>query len=496
MFNEAYTDPNSQLLVDRLARIAQQLRSITLSTMSDYQAEVYSAVNAVLSLGVAMTPLDPVGGQGPAVVGDAANNFTILNNDAADIAAETLRVEDTVADSFNLAATTLNQLRQQIREFIYQNNQQRFSEDFLNSQNLSGVSANLDFNAGLATSPVVSTVTLSPTISIGTDSVGEIDSNSSLNNLTADVVGEFFQWDGSSLELILTFPTAQIMNRITINLDNYSNMEISTFTTTPDGTLIQDVLDDLGVNSIDIDGTSNKFSGDVIIDFPPRYVLTARLVLLDRSGTDVISIRNLTCEQISYSSTGQLTSIPITAPTGTVAFSTIQNVFSPYVTITHQLSYNGTQFTAIDPGDTIVLNSTPFFYRAVFGRSASAFSAQSPLNQSPLDPVGSPYYTLTTSTSTPLGNGIIERTLQINDITGPIILRETPLPNSLVVQEGTVILSLSAQNYVFNDNTVAFPTNVTGITITYQTSSLGSAAISDLENYYTPLLYEYKFEVS
>lgn len=483
------------ILVDRLARISQNLRSLTLSTVEDYQASVYSLVNAVLSLGVSMTPLNPIGAEGPATVGDASSNFTILNNDAADIAAETLRIENTAADSFNLAATSLNQLRQQIRQSIYSSNQNIYREDFLNSINLTKVSANLDFNAGLATNPTITSIPLSPNLSIGPSSIGSIDSSSALSNLTADIVGEFFQWNGTTLELILTFPTAQIMNRITINLDNYAGLEIDTFTTSPDGTLVQDVLVDLGVDRIEIDGTSNKFSGDVILDFPPRYVITARLIILDRTGTGSIALRNLTCEQITYSPTGQLTTIPITAPVGTVVFSTIQNVFAPYVSITHQLSYNGTQFISINPGSTIELTSTPFFYRAVLERSASAFSAQSPLNQSPLDPVGSPYYSLSTSTTTPLGNGLIERALQINNITGPVVLRETPLPNSIVVQEGSVILSLSNADYTFTNDTIAFPETVTGVNITYQTSSLGSAAVSDLETYYTPLLYEFKFEV-
>lgn len=495
MFNVDYTDPNSRLLIDRLARISKQLRSLTFYTISDYQAEIYSAVNAVLSNGVAMTPLNTIAG-GPAIIGDVSSNFTILNNDAVDITAEMLRVEETAADSFNLATASINQLRQQIREFIYQNNQQRYSEDFLNSQDLTSVSANLDFNAGLATNAIVATTTLNPIISIGTNSTGEIDLNSSLANLTANVIGEFFQWNGSVLELVLSFPTAQIMNRIIINLDNYDNLEINTFTTSPDGTLVQDVLRDLGVDIIEIDGTSNKFSGDVIIDFPPRYILTARIIIQDRTGKGVIALRNLVCKQISYSSTGQLTSIPITAPTGNVVFTTVQNVFPPYATITHQLSYNGIQFTSINPGNTIALTSTPFFYRAILERSASSFSSKSALNQSPLDPVTSDYYTLNNSTTTPLGNGIIERTLQINNITGPIILRDTPLPNSLVIQEGSIILSLTGGDYTYNNLTITFSEVVTGITITYQTSSLGSAAISDLQSYYTPLLYEFKFEVA
>lgn len=496
MFNEAYTDPNSKLLVDRLARISSKLRTLTLSTVEDYQADVYSLVNAVLSLGVAMTPLKPIGAEGPATVGDAAQNFTILNNDAADIAAEMLRIENTAADSYNLAASGMNQLRQQIREFIYGNNQQRYSEPFLNANNLTGITASLDFNAGVATNPIVSSTLLTPVISIGTDSIGAIDASSSLDFLTADIVGEAFVWNGSVLELVITFPTAKIMNRITINLDNYAGLEIDTFTTSPDGTLVQDVLVDLGQDRILIDGTSNKFSGDVIIDFPPRYILTARLIITDRTGSGLMAFRNFTCEQISYSSTGQLTSVSITAPTGNVVFTTVQNTFSPYATITHQLSYNGTQFISINPGDTIGLTGTPFFYRAVLERSSSAFSAQSPLNQSPLDPVGSSFYTLSSSTTTPLGSGIIERTLQINNVSGPIVLRETPLPNSLVVQVGSVLLSTTNSDYTFSNLTLNFPTTITGLTITYQTSSLGSAATSDLESYYTPLLYEYKFEVA
>lgn len=493
VFNQNFTDPNNKLLIDRLARVSQQIRGIQLFTIEEYQAEVYSAVNAVLSLGVAMTPLNPVGAEGPAIVGDVSDNFTILNNDAADIAAEVLRVEDSAADSYNLAATTLNQLRQQIRESLYQSNKQRYSEDFINSQNLTNVSANIDFNAGVSTNPIISTTTLVPTITIGPGSIGIESVDNTLPNLTSNIIGQFFEWDGTVLELVLSFATAQIMNRVTINLDDYSGLEIDTFTTTPDGTLVQDVLADLGTDRIEIDGTSNKFSGDVIIDFPPRYTLTARIIIRDRTKTGV-SLRNLTCEQISYSSTGQVTSIPINNPTGFVKFNTIQNIFAPYVTITHQISYNGTQFTAITPDSTIQLTSNPFFYRAVLQRSAAAFSAQSPLNQSPLDPVGSPYYTLTTSTSTPLGNGIIERTLQVDDIIGPIILRESPSPNTLIIQVGSVILSPANGDYIFNNNTITLSQNLTGVTITYQTSSLGSAAVSDLESYYTPLLYEFKFE--
>src|SRR5208337_1320800 len=262
----------------------------------------------------------------------------------------------------------------------------------------------------------------SATFSTGPNSVGS--TTTPLSYLTDNRVDTAFVWNGSTLELLLTFSSPQIINRVTINLDTYAGLEIDTFTTSPDGTLVQDILNDLGVDRIVMDGTSNKFSGDVIIDFPPRHVQTMRLIITDLVGLGLISFRSFVCGQNTYSSTGQLTSVPIKAPTGTVVFTSTQNVFSPYVSITHQISYDGTQFTAINPGDVISLSSSPFFYRAVLERSSSRFdSPAGPLVQSPLDPVASANYILVTSTSTPLGTGLIERSLQINSVTGSIVLR-------------------------------------------------------------------------
>lgn len=495
MFNPIFTDPNNAILKDRLARVSEQLRNLTLATAEEYQAEVYSEVNAVLSLGIAMTPLSPVASEGPAIIGDVSINYELLNNDAQDIANELLRIEDAAATFFNLAATSQNQLRQQIRESIYASNQQRYSEDFLNSNKLTGITGSLDFNAGVATNALLTETIVSPVFSIGPNSIGSIDPDGPLVNLTDGRVDTSFVWNGSTLELVFTFSTPQIMNRIILNMDTYAGLEIDTFTTSPDGTFIEDVLLDMNVDRILLDGTSSKFSGDVVIDFPPRHVQTARVIILDRVGNGLISFRELVCHKRRYSSTGQLTSVAINSPTGTVLFTTQQNVFDPFTSISHQISYDGTQFTAITPGTEITPIRYPFFYRAVLERSSSRFNAsQGPLIQSPLDPIGSNNYTLVSTTTTPLGNGIIERLLQVDSVTGPIVLRDTPMPNTLVVQEGSVILSLSAGDYSFTNNTIAFPGPVTGLTISYQTTSLGQAAVKDREEYYTPFLYEFKFE--
>jgi hypothetical protein len=492
--NPVFTDPNNALLKDRLARISEQLRNLVLSTADEYQAEVYSAVNAVLDLGVAMTPLFPVAAAGPATVGDVINNYTVLNNDAADIASEMLRIENSTADFFNLAATSQNQLRQQIREFIFASNPNKYNEEFLNVNNLTSITANLDFNAGVATNALIDETSLSPIFTIGQRSIGSIDASSSIGNLSDGRVDTALLWNGSSIELVLTFPTPQIMNRISIDLDDYNGLEIDTFTTSPDGTLIEDVLLDIDMDRIILDGTSNKFSGDVIIDFPPRHVKTARLIIQDRVGAGLIAFRGFACSARRYSSTGQLTSLQIASPTGTVLFDATQNVFAPYVSITHQISYNGTQFTAINPGDSITLIATPYYYRAVLERSTSRFNTSSnALAQTPLDPIASPNYTLASTTTTPLGNGIIERTLQVNSVVGPIVLRDIPMPNTLSIQEGSVILSQANGDYTFTNNTISFMSSVTGLTISYQTSSLGASALKDREEYYTPLLYSISF---
>lgn len=495
--NPVFTDPNDSLLKDRLARISEDLHGLKLSTTEDYQAAVYSAVNAVLDLGLAMTPFAPVAGEGPAIVGDVANNFTILNNDAADIANELLRIEDGAGSLFNLAATAQNQLRQQIREFVFGSNTRRYVEEFLNSNNLPNTTATIDFNAGLATNNLLDETFVTPTYAISTNSIGSIEVGSSLDNLSDDRVDTAFTWDGPVLELVLTFPTPQIINRLAINLDTYAGVEVETLVTSPDGTLIEDVLADLGQDSIVLDGTSNKFSGDVIIDFPPRHASVMRIVLVDQIGSGSIGLRSLAISQRRYGATGQLTTNPITAPSGDVIFSVEQNVFAPYVSITHQISYDGVSFSVINPGP-ISLLSSPFWYRAVLERSSTRFDlAQGPLAKGPLDPIQSPSYTVTSTVSTPVGNGVLERSIQLDSVTGPIVLRDQPLNNTLQVKEGSIILSQDASDYAYNptQQAISFPSTVSGITVSYQTTALGSQAISDRKEYYTPLLYGFRFEV-
>jgi hypothetical protein len=491
MFNLLFTDPNNALLQDRLQRAQEFLRSLTFATREEYQAAVYSSVNAILNLGSQMTPLTPVSAEGPAIIGDLSSNAISLNRDAGDIANEILRIEDAAGTLFNLAAATQNNLRQAIRQKIFANSGRRYREDFLNSNALVGSStATVDYQAGVATLPLTNTLLLTPVISIGKNSLGTLGTTPAAlsdNDVTTSLV-----WNGTQLELILTLPAAQMVNRLVIGLDDYEGLEITAFSTTPDGTLSENVLNDLGLDAIPMDCTSGKYSGTVAITFPPKHMLQMRLVISDLVGKAVIALRSLAISQCQYGSSGLLQSNPIAAPLGLVQFQATQRVNPPFTSITHQLSYDGVAFVAITPGMELQLASSPFWYRAVLERSSAAFDQNSPLTNVGYDPAQSSNYSIRRVTTLPLGNGIIERSLTLDNVTGPITLADTPLPGSLQVQEGSVILP--AGSYAFNNGIVSFPSDVTAIVITYQTSALGLAALKSLENYYTPVLEEFRFD--
>src|ERR1035441_1873005 len=228
----------------------------------------------------------------PAIVGDLTQNLTLLNQDAGDIAAEMLRVEDNAAALYNLAATSQNSLRQLIRTAIYASNPKLFVEAFIDDSALAAsYTTTLDYNAGLATLPLGVETQVTPTIAIGLGSVGT--AGTPVSNLSAGTVGSSLQWNGTVLELVLSFSGPTIINRLALALDEYEGLEITELTSSPDGLSTDDVLKDLGVSSIIMDATSGKYSGHVVLDFPPRYVTQMKIVIESRAGQATFGIRSL-----------------------------------------------------------------------------------------------------------------------------------------------------------------------------------------------------------
>jgi hypothetical protein len=148
-------------------------------------------------------------------------------------------------------------------------------------------------------------------------------------------------------------------------------------------------------------------------------------------------------------------------------------------------------FSNVSPGDVVV--TAPFWYKASLQRGSNAFNEESSAVAGTGDLKQSPYYNLRRVSTVPLGAGAIERTLVLEDLTGPVQLRDVPLPNTFQVQEGSVFLATN--EYAFSGGVLSFPTPKSLVTVTYQTSALGAAALTARKDYYTPLLYEVRFEV-
>ena len=196
--------------------------------------------------------------------GDVETNLTILNQDAQGIVQQLLNTENDAAALYNLFASTQNSTRQMIRERLYQPSQRLYSEEFINSKRLDpSTTANIDYNAGLATPPLSSSAAVTPdSANIGVASIGSSTTDISL--LMDGLPQTAFVWTGSQVELVFTFDPPQIVNRVTISLPAHQGISLVEFTSTPDGVLKEDLAADLPPENLSIDGSAGKYSGDWI----------------------------------------------------------------------------------------------------------------------------------------------------------------------------------------------------------------------------------------
>jgi hypothetical protein len=218
MFNDLLGTSANILLVNRLNRIASSISADTFSTEEEYQAAIYSAVNAIVNLGNSMTPLTPIVANTPAIVGTFSTNLVNINNDNSDILTELQSIETDAARLFNLGEASQNSIRQLIREAIYANTSNYFTEPFINGNNYT-TTGSVDYSAARAFLPIVSTTQLKPNFNLGIASVGS--TTYPINQLNQNVPTALFSWTGSVLEVVCSFPSATIVNRVVIVLDDY-----------------------------------------------------------------------------------------------------------------------------------------------------------------------------------------------------------------------------------------------------------------------------------
>jgi hypothetical protein len=286
-------------------------------------------------------------------------------------------------------------------------------------------------------------------------------------------------WIGSKLELVFNFSKIQVLNRFRIELAGYQGLVVEEFSSSPDGVIRENLLADLQPSSQSLDGSSGKFSGDWIADFDPRHCKQVRLIIADRVGAS-IALRNIQFSQRKVSPSGQVQSLQINQPLGTVVFRAAQHTADQLTSITHQVSTDNIHYQAVTPDQTLSL-TVPYWYRGILTRLDSNFEqAAAPVDMPGTDPSLNPDYTLQSTATTDLGGGIIERTLNFSAISGPVQLEETPLDGTLVVFNGTV--PVLAALYSVVSNKITFTEAQTGIIIRYQTSAFARAGLLARKN--------------
>jgi hypothetical protein len=504
MYSDITQSDGNELVASRLARLKPELRDLDFSTKTEMQAEVVGRLNKILSLGNQVSPLIRAGADGPAVVGDLTENLALLNQDAQGIVKVLEALEQDAAKLFNLTAAAQNTLRQQVREQVFCTTRKKYEEHFINATNLDGLStASYDFGVGMATLPFVGEQQIPPSqIEIGVSSVGNLVT--SLASLTDGLEETSLDWNGAQLELVFSFAKPTILNRLKISLDDYQGLNLDMLASSPDGVLREDILSELSFDSRSLDGSSNKFSGDVVLDFNPRHVKQMRIVFSDRVGSSHINLRGVSFWARRYSATGVVQSKVIQFPAlGFVTFSASGDEAGQLTSITHQISFDGVQYAAIVPQQKIDLGGLKCWYRASLSRMEANFESMSvPLDKPGQDPSLSPAYTVNNVQTVDLGNSILERTINLDLMAPPtpsletrnITLHETPLPGTFTIYQGQTLLG--NESYVLRGNIIQFTGDEErpGMTITYQTSAYANAGLVARRDFYTPRLYEIGFE--
>ena len=86
--------------------------------------------------------------------------------------------------------------------------------------------------------------------------------------------------------------------------------------------------------------------------------------------------------------------------------------------------------------------------------------AAGPLTMPGQDPSINSGTTIANITTVDMGNGVLQRSINLTAASGTITLNETPLGGTLVVYQGTVVLQPSG--YSVSGNTITFPLAMRG----------------------------------
>lgn len=490
MYDSTMMAGEQELLSARLAQAINDLRQKRFPTKQETLAEIYSAINGVLTLGNRMSPLARIPAFGPATTGNLTKNFSVLNQDCAAIIEQLLGTENDASGLYNSFAAAQNVLRQAIRERLVASSSRTYREAFINDSqiDMAGATASFDYNAGLATTPLLGETFLKPdTIATHPLTAGSAAAGSSITNLLDSNPTTSFLWNGQVLDLVLGFAQPVIVNTVKLELIGYQGLVIDRFMATADGIQTDDLLAELPEGARSLDGDSSKFSGDWYALFAPRHVTQLRITIRDIVGTNQVQLRNLSVSQRKYGASGQLTSRQIATPTGLVQFSAKTRTGNNLTSVTHQISTDGQSYQGIQTGDVLNVPNA-FWYRAVLNRLDSNFSKTT----TPLQAPGNDNFSLSSFTTTDLGGGIVSRKAVFSTVSGAVDLGEVPLGRSVAVYVGTSLLSPPA--YTLSGPVLTFSQAYSNLTVNYQASSYGLAGLVARQSFYAPYLDDVSFE--
>jgi len=92
------------------------------------------------------------------------------------------------------------------------------------------------------------------------------------------------------------------------------------------------------------------------------------------------------------------------------------------------MSTDGVHYTAIVPGQQIDVGSGGFWYRAAMQRLDANFGeAAGPLTMPGQDPSINTGTVIANITTVDMGNGVLQRSINLTDASGTMTLNETPL---------------------------------------------------------------------
>lgn len=494
MYSDLYSKNWNQIFQYRLDAIRQKISSLQYPTKEEYQADVVSMLNTLIRFQDQMQPLLGITRETPALIGSIQDNLDLLNGDVSAIAAQLLDTEQTAAGLLNLYAATQISLRQRLRQMLYASTSTNFWQPFVGGDLIDQHTCDVDLNAGIVSLPVASQVMQTLTsVRIGPTSVGTLLATSSLTNLIDNQPQTVFEWEGTRLELIFEFPVGTILNRMSIESHDYAGVIVEEISCSPDGVYHEDALEEVPSNFLTVDASSNKFSGQYVVDFTPKETAYLKLVLIDCVGAKSINLRGISFFTRQFSNTGYVNFTPVQLQAGDYQFDASALTTDQLTTIQHQTSDDGAKYRVIYPGTVLPVKGT-FWYRVFFQRNDQDFAQdQNPFVSGVQDLASGPSFTATApSVTTDLGGGIYQREVPLDTVAGPIRIKDRCVEGTMQVSVAGA--ALAAGDFSFNTGILTLKSlPVSTVVLRYQTSLAGQQNFNARKPYYSPYLYEAKF---